>query len=99
MRKEDLVVSVVCLLTAALVLVQSVPRYFTDRGAIGSGAFPSYVALLIGACGLSILAQWLTGNRREGDSPFLPSGVGGRRLAYLSGSLVAHRIRSTRNTC
>ena len=92
MRKEDLVVAALCLVTAAVVLVQSLPHYTGDRGAVGSGAFPSYIALLLVGCGISILLQWAAGKRVKGGRPFLPTGTGGKRLVYSSGGLLVHRI-------
>ena len=81
MRREDLVVAALCLATSAMVLVQSVPRYFTDRGALGSGAYPCYIALLLAICGCSILIQWFRGNRKTDAPPYFPRGRGGRLLA------------------
>ncbi len=92
MRREDLVVAALCLATSAMVLVQSVPRYFTDRGALGSGAYPCYIALLLAICGCSILIQWFRGNRKTDAPPFFPRGRGGKLLACTAGSLVVHRV-------
>ncbi len=92
MRREDLVVAVLCLATAAVVLLDCAHRYFDDRGSIGTGAYPTYVALLLAGCGLSILLQWFRSNRDTEAPPFLPSGIGGRRLAFSAGSLVVYRV-------
>ncbi|MHB0869126.1 MAG: tripartite tricarboxylate transporter TctB family protein [Chloroflexota bacterium] len=92
MRKEDLVVGALCLATAAWVLAESVSRYFGDRGELGAGAYPSYVAILLAACGASIILQWVTGNRDTSGKAFLPTGNGRKRLAYQSGALVVHRV-------
>ncbi len=92
MRREDLIVALLCLATSATVLVESVPRYFGARGALGSGAYPCYVALLLAICGLSFLIQWLRGNRIADAPPFFPRGRGGKLLACTAGSLVVHRF-------
>ena len=92
MRREDLIVAGLCLATAAVVLVQSVPRYFTNRGALGSGAYPCYIALLLAICGCSILIQWLRGNREKNALPFFPRGRGRMLLASTAASLVFHRV-------
>lgn len=92
MRREDLIVAALCLATSAMVLVQSVPRYFTDRGALGPGAYPCYIALLLAICGCSILIQWFRGNRKTDAPPFFPRGRGGKLLACTAGSLVVHRV-------
>lgn len=92
MRREDLVVAAICLATSAGVLVESIPRYFDQRGAMGSGAYPCYIALLLAVCGLSILIQWFRGNRASDAPPFFPRGRGGKLLAGTAGSLVVHRV-------
>jgi len=92
MRREDLVMAVLCLATSAVVLVQSVPRYFNDRGSLGSGAYPCYIALLLAICGVSIFTQWFRGNRKTDAPPFFPSGRGGKLLICTAGSMVAHRL-------
>lgn len=94
MRREDLVVAALCLATSAVVLVESLPRYFGPRGAMGSGAYPSSIALVLAICGLSIVAQWLRGNRTTDAPAFFPRGRGGKLLAGTAGSLVVHRVAS-----
>jgi hypothetical protein len=92
MRRGDLIVAVLCLASSAMVMVESVPHYFSDRGALGSGAYPCYIALLLSICGLSIVIQWFRGNRKMDAPAFFPRGRGGKLLACTAGSLVAHRI-------
>ena len=92
MRKADLVVASICFAVAAVTIQQSVPHYFGDRGGMGSGAYPTYLGVLLAACGLSILVQWLRGNRETGGKPFFPTGSGGKKLAYSSAALVIHRV-------
>lgn len=92
MRREDLIVAVLCFAASTVILVQSVPRYYTPRGTLGSGAYPCYIALLLAICGLSIAIQWLRGKRETKAPPFFPRGRGGMLLACTAGSLVAHRI-------
>ncbi len=92
MRREDLYVAVICLAVAAVVAVQSVPRYFTQQGTLGSGVYPCVIAALLAICGLSILIQWMRGNRQMKTTAFLPRGRGGKLLAYTAASLLAYRI-------
>jgi hypothetical protein len=92
MRREDLTVAVICLAVAAVVAVQSVPHYFSPQGTLGSGVYPCVIAALLAICGLSILIQWLRGNRQTNTTAFLPRGRGGKLLAYTAASLVAYRI-------
>ena len=92
MRREDLVVAVICLAASAWILVESVPHYFADRGGLGSGAYPCYLAFLLAICGFSILTQWYRGERMKDAPPFFPRGRGRKLLLYFSGSLVAYRI-------
>jgi hypothetical protein len=92
MRREDLIVAVLCLATSAWVFVESVPHYHNDQGGLGSGAYPCYIALLLTVCGLSILTQWFRGNRQTDAPPFFPRGRGGKLLVCTAASLVAHRI-------
>ena len=92
MRKEDLVVAAICLVTAGVVLVDSTYRYFGDRGEVGPGAYPTLLAILLGVCGLSILVQWMRGNRNTDGPAFIPTGVSGTRFALVAGSLVVHRF-------
>lgn len=92
MRREDLVVAGLCFATAAFVLAESIPRYFTSRGTLGSGAYPCYIALLLTICGVSVVIQWFRGNREAKAPPFFPRGRGGKLLACTAGSLVAHRV-------
>jgi len=92
MRRGDLVVAVLCLATSTMILVESAPRYFAERGGLGSGAYPCYLALLLTVCGLSILVQWFRGNRKTDAPPFFPRGRGGKLVACTAASLVAHRV-------
>ena len=92
MRREDLLVAASCLVISAVVLVQSVPHYYNDRGSLGSGAYPCYVALLLTICGFSILIQWFRGNREKNAPPFFPTGKGGKLLVCTAASLLLHRI-------
>ncbi len=92
MRREDVIVAVLCLGTSAWVLVESVPHYFGDHGGLGSGAYPCYLAFLFAICGVSILVQWFRGNRKTDAPPFFPRGRGGKLVAYTAGSLVAYRV-------
>jgi hypothetical protein len=91
-RREDLIVAVLCFAVSAVILVDSVPHYYNDRGSLGSGAYPCFIALLLTICGLSILTQWFRGNQKTGAPPFFPRGRGGKLLACTAASLVAHRI-------
>ena len=92
MRREDIVVAAFCLVASAVILVQSVPRYFTPRGALGSGAYPCLIAALLTLCALSVFIQWFRGDRDTKAIPFFPRGRGGMLLACTAGSLVAHRV-------
>ena len=92
MRRGDLIVAFLCIGVAAAVLVQSVPHYFTDRGALGSGVYPCYVAALLAICGLSIFIQWFRGNLQAKAASFFPRGRAGKLLACTAASLVAYRI-------
>jgi putative tricarboxylic transport membrane protein len=92
MRREDLIVAVLCLATSVVVLVQSVPRYFNDRGSLSSGAYPCYIAILLAICGISLFVQWFRGDRRKEAHSFFPQGRGRMLLACTAGSLVAHRV-------
>jgi len=92
MRREDLVVAVLCLATSAWILVESVPHYFGSRGGLGSGAYPCYLAVLLAICGVSILVQWFRGHRMQDPPPFFPRGRGAKLLLYFSGSLLAYRF-------
>ena len=92
MRREDLYVAIICLAVAAVVAVQSIPHYFTQQGTLGSGVYPCVIAALLAICGLSILIQWLRGNRQTKTASFFPRGRRGKLLAYAAASLVAYRI-------
>jgi putative tricarboxylic transport membrane protein len=92
MRREDLIVAVLCLTTSAVVLFQSVPHYFNDRGSLGSGAYPCYIALLLAICGISIFTQWFRGERKIDAPPFFPRGRAGKLLVFTAGALIAHRV-------
>lgn len=92
MRRGDLIVAILCFGLAAVVLEQSVPHYFTDRGDLGSGVYPCFVAALLATCGLSIFIQWFRGNRQAKAAAFFPRGRGGKLLACTAASLVAYRI-------
>lgn len=92
MRREDLIVAVLCFALAAVVLDQSAPHYFTNRGTLGSGVYPCYIAALLAICGLSILIQWFKGMRQEKPPSFLPRGRGGKLLALTVTALIAYRI-------
>jgi hypothetical protein len=94
MRREDLIVAVLCLVAAAVVLFQSVPHYFDSKGSLGAGAYPCYIAILLALCGVSIVIQWYRGIRKTDASAFFPRGKGGMLLAGTAGALVAHRIAS-----
>lgn len=76
MRRGDLIVAILCFGLAAVVLEQSVPHYFTDRGDLGSGVYPCFVAALLATCGLSIFIQWFRGNRQAKAAAFFPRGEG-----------------------
>ena len=92
MRREDLIVAILCVGTSVVILVESVPHYLTDRGTLGSGAYPCYLALLFAICGVSILIQWFRGDRQTDAPPFFPRGRGGKLLMCTAALLVAHRI-------
>ena len=92
MRREDLIVAVLCLATSAVVLFQSIPRYFSSQGSLGAGAYPCYIAVLLAICGVSIFIQWYRGAKKTNVPPFFPRGRGGTLLACTAAGLVAHRI-------
>ena len=92
MRREDLIVAVLCLTTSAVVLFQSIPSYFSSQGSLGAGAYPCYIALLLAICGVSIFIQWYRGTRKTNAPPFFPQGRGGILLVCTAGALVAHRV-------
>ena len=92
MRRQDLIVAVLCLATSAVVLVQSVPHYFGTWGTLGSGAYPCYIAPLLAICGISILIQWFLRDRKGDEPPFFPRGRKRNLLLLTAGALVVHRV-------
>jgi hypothetical protein len=92
MRREDLIVAVLCLVTSAVVLFQSIPRYYSSQGSLGAGAYPCYIALLLAICGVSIIIQWYRGTRKMDAPSFFQRGRKGMLLACTAGALVAHRL-------
>jgi hypothetical protein len=92
MRREDLIVAVLCLIVAAVVLQQSVPHYLTDRGTLGSGVYPCYIAALLAICGASIFIHWFRGNRDLKTGSFFPRGRPAKLLVLTVIGLVAYRI-------
>ena len=55
-RPEDLLVGALCLLTAAVALADSLPRYFGRQG-MGPGAFPTWIAALLICCGVLVVVK------------------------------------------
>ncbi len=51
-RPEDLVVAGLCFLGAAVALADALPRYSGRAGAVGPGAFPTWVGVFLALCGL-----------------------------------------------
>jgi len=92
MRREDLIVAVLCFIVAAVVLQQSLPHYFTQQGMPGRGAYPCYIAALLAVCGLSILVHWLKGNCDHKAGSFLPRGRAAKLLFLTAIALVAYRV-------
>ena len=92
MRRGDLIVAILCFGLAAVVLEQSVSHFFTDRGDLGSGVYPCFVAALLATCGLSIFIQWFKGNRQVTVASFFPRGRKAKLLACTAASLIAYRI-------
>ena len=92
MRRQDLIVAILCIATSALVLVLSVPHYFGTWGTLGSGAYPSYLAPILAICGISILIQLFLRNRKGDEPPFFPRGRKRNLLLFTAGSLVVHRV-------
>lgn len=89
-RPEDLVVGGLSFLAGVVVLVESVPRYVGRQATFGPGAFPTWVALVLLVCGLSVLAK-LVRQRRLAPSPEWPQGAGRRRLVAVAASLVLYQ--------
>ncbi len=92
MRREDLIVAVLCLIVAAVVLQQSLPHYFTEQGTPGPGAYPCYIAALLAVCGFSIFVHWLKGNCDRKAGSFFPRGRAAKLLVLTAVALVAYRV-------
>jgi len=92
MRRQDLIVAVLCIATSALVLVLSVPHYYGTWGTLGAGAYPAYIAPILAICGISIFIQFFLRDRKEDEPPFFPRGRKRTLLLFAAGSLVAHRF-------
>lgn len=87
-RREDLIVAALALLAAIVVTVDSLPRY-TSRGAMGPGAFPLWLAIIIAVCAAVLVARVI----REGAlgaSVEWPRGLALRRVALSTGSLFGY---------
>lgn len=89
-RREDLIVAGMALLGALVVAIDSVPRY-TSRGAMGSGAVPLLLAIVIALCAAGLLARAVR-ERALAKAVSWPRGPQLRRVALSSGSLVAYVI-------
>ena len=92
MRREDLIVAALCFIVAAVVLQQSLPHYAMERGTVGPGVYPCYIAGLLAICGLSIVIHWFRGNRDLKAGPFFPRGRAAKLLILAIIGLVAYRI-------
>jgi hypothetical protein len=92
MRRADLIVAVLCFAVAAVVVAQSVPHYHNAQGALGSGVYPCYIAVLLAICGLSIVIQWFKQDRQKKPPSFFPRGRAGKLLVLTVIALVAYRI-------
>jgi hypothetical protein len=87
-RPEDLLIGGLCLLAAAVVAAESVPRYFGRQG-IGPGAFPSWVATLLVCCGVAVILKVV---RQRGLASWeaWPRGQALLRVLLASGSIVLY---------
>jgi hypothetical protein len=92
MRKADLVAAGLCLLTAVVVIYQSLPNRLDGRGSLGPGAYPIFVSVVLLLCGASVLYQWFTGKRETGPGEPVASWDGRKRLVYSVGSFFAYQL-------
>lgn len=89
-RPEDLLVAGLCLLVAAVVASESLPRYAGRQGP-GPGAFPTWIALLLAVCAAVILAR-VARERRLAPAIRWPRGEALRRVLLATVSLVAYLV-------
>lgn len=87
-RREDLIVAGLALLAALVVTIDSLPRY-SSRGAMGPGAVPLLLAIVIALCAAGLLVRALR-ERALATAVSWPSGPGLRRVALSAGSLVGY---------
>lgn len=87
-RREDLIVAGLALLTALVVAIDSLPRY-SSRGAMGPGAVPLLLAIIIALCAAGLLVRAVR-ERALARAVSWPRGAELRRVALSAGSLVAY---------
>jgi len=87
-RREDLIVAAVALLVGLLVAVDSVPR-FTSRGAMGPGAFPLLLAIVVTLCAALLIGRAVR-DRALAPAVEWPRGPALRRVALCAGALFAY---------
>lgn len=87
-RREDLLVAGLALLGALVVAIDSVPRY-SSRGAMGPGAVPLLLAIVIALCAAGLLVRAVR-ERALATAVSWPRGPQLRRVALSAGSLAAY---------
>jgi putative tricarboxylic transport membrane protein len=92
MRRADLIVAALCFIAAAVVLQQSLPHFRIERGTVGPGVYPCYIAAVLALCGVSIVIHWFKGNRDVNGGSFFPRGRAAKLLILTIIGLVAYRI-------
>ena len=89
-RPEDLFGGALCTIAAVVVAIESVPSYFGRQG-IGSGAFPTWVAVLLLCCGVGLLVQ-LARQRALAARADWPRGPALRRVLLAAASLAVYLV-------